>query len=362
MTPANRVITVALAGLVIYAPAAHAQNASAEALFREGREMIKKGNVAGGCDKLAASEKLESSVGTLLNLGDCREKLGKPTSAWAAFRKAEALAKRNGNDKKREQEAHRRARALEDDLASLSVQVGPQAKRDGLVIKRDGEAVDPDLFGTAIVVDPGSHVIVAEAPGHKPWQTEISVGKGGKRWIVVPTLERIPEPPPPPVAVKRPPPAPRVVVQPPPPPPARIVVQPPPPPSARIVAQPPPPPATRVITVQHTWSTTRGLAVAFGLAGAGAIGAGIYFGHHADQLQADSNAICPTSTCDDPEGLRLNDDARDNAFRANVLFAAGGAAVGVATIMWFLGKPDETTVIAPAISETHVGASMTRRF
>ena len=98
MTPVNRVIVVALVGLVMQAPAAFAQNAGAEALFREGRNLIKSGNLKAGCDKLEASEKLESSVGTLLNLGDCREKLGKLSSAWAAFRKAEAIAKRDGND------------------------------------------------------------------------------------------------------------------------------------------------------------------------------------------------------------------------------------------------------------------------
>jgi hypothetical protein len=339
MTLVSRVIVVALAGVVVQLPVAHAQNAGAEALFREGRELIKQGKLEAGCDKLAASEKLESSVGTLLNLGDCLEKLDKPASAWAAFRKAEAMAKRDGNDKKRQQEAKRRALKLEDQLANLTVQVGPKAKADGLVVKRDGEVVDPELFGTAIVVDPGSHVIVAEAPGYTPWRNEVSIGKGGKRWVVVPTLE--------PVPVSKP--APEVVE---PTAPAKIVVEPP----------PAPPPATRTVTVQHTWSTTRGIAVALGVAGAGALGAGFYFGHQANQTQAKSNAICPTEVCNDALGLRLNDRARDEAFRANVLFAAGGAAVGVATLMWFLGKPDETTVIAPAISDTHVGASLTGRF
>jgi len=341
MTPVNRVVVAAFAGLILSVPAAYAQNAGAEALFREGRDLIKQGNLKGGCDKLEASEKLESSVGTLLNLGDCREKLGKPASAWAAFRKAEALAKRSGNDKKRQQEAHRRALALEDDLANITVQVGAKSKSEGLVIKRDGELVDPELWGDAIVVDPGAHVVIAEAPGFKPWKAEISVGKGGKRWVVVPSLERIPEP------VK------------PAPPPVAITPAPAPPPRV-VVAVPPPPP--RKVVVHHTWSTTRGIGVALGVAGAGAIGAGVYFGKRADDLQTQSNAICPTSTCDDPEGLRLNDDARDQAFRANVLFVAGGAAVAAATVMWFVGRPEETTVIAPAISDTHVGASLTRRF
>lgn len=340
MTPVNRVIIIALAGLVIHVPAAVAQDAAAEALFREGRALVKQGKLEAGCDKLAASEKLESSVGTLLNLGNCLEKLGKHASAWAAFRKAEALAKRDGKDKKRQQEAKRRALALEPDLANITVQVGPRAKSEGLVIKRDGEIVDPDLWGTGIVVDPGSHTVVAEAPGMKRWKTEVSVGKGGKRWVVVPTLEPVPEPPkpatPPPVAVT-PPPAPTVVVD-------------------------QPAPAPRTVTVERTWSTTRGIAVALGVAGAGALGTGIYFGNRANDLQSESDSICPTDICDDPEGLRLNDRARDNALRANVLFVAGGAAVAAATVMWFVGKPSETTVIAPTITATQVGAALSGRF
>jgi hypothetical protein len=93
MTLARSLVIVAASATV-----AHAQSAPAEALFRDGRALIKQGKLEAGCDKLAASEKLESSVGTLLNLGDCKEKLGQTATAWAAFRKAEAMAKRAAND------------------------------------------------------------------------------------------------------------------------------------------------------------------------------------------------------------------------------------------------------------------------
>src|SRR5512143_1351640 len=174
MTPVERVVAVAVVtGLVLQGGVARAQSAGAEALFRDGRSLIKQGKLDAGCDKLEASEKLESSVGTLLNLGDCREKQGRYATAWAAFRKAEDEAKRDGNDKKRQAEAKRRAQKLEDSLAQITIQVGPSSKSDGLVVKRDGETLDPAVWGTAIVVDPGNHKIVAEAPGEKPWSTEV---------------------------------------------------------------------------------------------------------------------------------------------------------------------------------------------
>src|SRR5262249_42741606 len=110
MTRVDRacLIALAIAGGVCTPLSARAQSAEAEALFRDGRELIKAGKLAAGCERLAASERLESSVGTLLNLGDCREKLGKLASAWAAFRKAEALAKRTPGDERRQAEAARR--------------------------------------------------------------------------------------------------------------------------------------------------------------------------------------------------------------------------------------------------------------
>lgn len=194
MTLVDRVLVVA-ASLALL-PDAYAQSAAAEALFRDGRALIKQGKLEAGCDKLAASDKLESSVGTLLNLGDCREKLGKTASAWAAFRKAEAMARRAGDDERRQAEARRRAHELERQLPHLVIQVGPTAttRTPGLVIRRNGETIDAGAFNTPLPVDPGPQQIVALAPGHESFTTEVSIGAGGRRYVVIPTLERLPEP------------------------------------------------------------------------------------------------------------------------------------------------------------------------
>lgn len=342
MTRVSHVIAVSC---LLQASLAQADDsASAEALFREGRALIKQGKVNAGCDKLEASEKLETSVGTLLNLGDCRERQGRFASAWAAFRKAESLAKRDGNDKKRLREAAKRADKLESSLATITIQVGPKSKADGLVIKRDGETLDPAVWGTAIVVDPGQHTIVAEAPNAKPWKSDISVGKGGKRWVVVPTLEPVaeapkPEPPPPPVAQ------------------TEVIVKPAPEAAPPLVIEKP-----RTVVVDRTWSTTRGIGVALGVVGLGAIGGGTYYGNRANDLEARSDAICPERECADPEGLRLNDEAQDAAKRANLFLVGGGIAVAAATVMWFVGKPDAETVVMPSVGADHVGASLSRSF
>jgi serine/threonine-protein kinase len=317
---------------------AHAQSAGAEALFRDGRALIKAGNLQGGCDKLAASEKIESSVGTLLNVGDCREKLGQTASAWAAFRKAESMAKRAGDDAKRQAEARRRAEALEPTLSSLVIQIGPAGKAtSGIVIRRDGEALDTAVLNSPVPVDPGAHTIIAEAPGFKPFKTEVTLGKGGKRYVVIPTLEALPAP----VA------------------PAPIVVAPSTP--SVVINREPAAPA-RTVIVHDTWSGTRKASVVVGLLGAAAVGGGVYFGMRSDDEQSKSDAICPGTVCGDLEGLRLNDDAQSSAMKANIFLIGGGAAIATAAVMWFVGKPEQRTVLAPSVGNGQLGAALVGRF
>src|SRR5262245_27685397 len=175
MTRASRWFAAAAAvfWLGVACPDARAQSAEAEALFRDGRSLVKRGKLAAGCDKLAASERLESSVGTLLNLGDCREKLGKLASAWAAFRKAEEMAKRSGSDDKRQAEAARRATQLEPRLSNLVVEVSGAVA--GLIVRRDGEVVDAAVWNTAMPIDSGTYTIAAEAPGFVAWSAPVTV-------------------------------------------------------------------------------------------------------------------------------------------------------------------------------------------
>jgi hypothetical protein len=321
------VAAVAVTGIVSLSSTSHAQSAEAEVLFRDGRDLIKHGKLAQGCDKLAASERLESSIGTLLNVGDCREKLGRLAGAWAAFRKAEAMAKRSGGDDKRQAEAARRAAQLEPKLTYLVVEV-PDGLA-GMTVRRDTEVLDQGAWNTPMPVDPGTYTIAAEAPGFVAWSAPVTVAAGAKRQVVtVPMLERM--------QVAAP---------------------------AVSDAAGEPPPGPRMVTERHrgTWSTTRKLSVLTGIAGAGALGTGIYFGWHAKSLQDRADQRCPLALCADTEGLQLNDQARKSALAANVLYIAGGATLAAAVVLWVVGAPEEIVVV-PAASDHQVGVSMTGRF
>jgi hypothetical protein len=333
MTRASRWFTAGVAAwLGVTCPDARAQSPEAEALFRDGRGLIKAGKLAAGCDKLAASERLESSVGTLLNLGDCREKLGKLASAWAAFRKAEAMARRTGGDDKRQAEAGRRAAQLEPRLSKLVIDVADRA--DGEVVRRDGEIVDEAEWNTPLPIDPGRYAITAEAPGRQPWRTTVAIEAGRPRRLVeVPRLVPVE-----PVASE--PEAPW------------------PPPRPERVHRPAPPPP-------RTWTTTRAISAVLAVAGAGGLGTGVYFGVRAHDLADRADARCPGAVCNDPEGLRLNDQAQTAASRANALYIAGGAALASAAVLWLIGGPDEVAVVPVAASSPaggRVGLVMTGRF
>ncbi len=168
-----------------------ADKAAAQTLFDEGRKLMAKGMFADACPKLAESQKLDPGGGTQFNLSDCYEKMGQTASAWAGFLEAASTAKTMGQSD-REKVARERAAALAPRLSKITI-TSASASMAGLEIKRDGTPVGRALWGTAIPVDPGPHVIEATAPGKKPWQTTAKV-EGDKANVVVsiPPLEDAP--------------------------------------------------------------------------------------------------------------------------------------------------------------------------
>lgn len=165
--------------------------AAAEALFDEGRSLMKSGRFAEACSKFEASQRLDPGVGTLLNLGDCLEHAGRTASAWARFREAASLAVA-ASQSEREQAARARAQALEGHLVRLSVRPDAAAAQDdALRITRDGIILERQTWGTAVPVDPGKHVVVATSPGKASWSKTIELTAEGKTEVVeIPALAK----------------------------------------------------------------------------------------------------------------------------------------------------------------------------
>ncbi len=170
---------------------AQAENqAAARSLFEEARGLVKAGNYAAACPKFEAANRLYTSPGALLNLGDCHERLGLTASAWTEFGEAASVATRAGRGETAE-EARRRQRAVEPRLMRVVIQVAHAA--DGLVVERDGSSIAAAAWGASLPVDPGKHRLEARAPGHEPWAATFELSKPGQTVTVeVPALTPLP--------------------------------------------------------------------------------------------------------------------------------------------------------------------------
>jgi hypothetical protein len=129
--------------------------ASADALFDEAKKLAEQGNHAEACPKFEASFNLDPTLGTLLNLADCHEKIGKIATAWAEWGESAERAERAGDD--RVAYAKERRAALEPRLPRLAIVV--TNPKPGLTVVRDDVVVPPGTYGVALPVDPGKHAI-----------------------------------------------------------------------------------------------------------------------------------------------------------------------------------------------------------
>jgi hypothetical protein len=149
------------------------QKAAAEALFRSGREAAQRGDWVTACDRFSASNRLDSTPGTILNLAKCREELGQIASAWARYQ--EAAQKLPAGDRRRTL-ALQRAEALEARLPRVTFHLdSPPA---GTVIENNGDPLEVDALGVPLPVDPGKQKVVVRAPDREPWTVEFEVAEG----------------------------------------------------------------------------------------------------------------------------------------------------------------------------------------
>src|SRR5579871_2746595 len=71
---------------------------AAESLFRSARAAVDRGDYATACPQFAESQRLDPAPGTLMNLADCEEHLGRVASAWEHFVQAREQLK-TGDDR-----------------------------------------------------------------------------------------------------------------------------------------------------------------------------------------------------------------------------------------------------------------------
>jgi hypothetical protein len=312
-------VAVGLVSLATAGASAQEQTeVAATALFDQGRKLMQQGKYADACPKLAESERLAPSGGTLLNLADCYEHTGQTASAWAAWKDAAARANAAGKSDV-EKRALARAAALEPNLAKLAISVDPASDVPGLEVKRDGVKVGHAEFGVPIPVDPGTHVIDAMAPNKQPFSGKVDVAPKQANATLSVTLVDAPQ------AAPTPTPTPETT---------------------------PTPTATPATTTPATpeqpassWSGQKTAALIVGGVGLVGIGVGSAFGLIAksknDQaLQKDN---CRTSTLCSQTGINLTNDAKNAATVSTIAFVAGGVALAGGIVLWLTAPSSRST-------------------
>lgn len=173
---------------------------AAEVLFRSGRNLMAADKLDEACPKFEESNRLDPKLGTLLNLALCHEKQGMTASAWAEYVRATDLARRVGQSE-RERVAREHAEALAKKLVHVIIEADTPAD---VSVTLDGQTIGQAGFGTAIPVDPGTHVVRASAPGKIAYSERFHLTAGvADHTTHVPVLQPEPgalQPPPAPVA------------------------------------------------------------------------------------------------------------------------------------------------------------------
>jgi serine/threonine-protein kinase len=184
------------------APARADEVADAEALFNQAKQLREEGNYADACPMFEDSQRLDPQLGTLINIADCYEKLGKWATAWARYKAAIEIAEKRGDD--RIDFVREGKERVEPKVPKVIIAVTSAA--EGLTIERGGVELSNTMYGVELPVDPGM-VPVTVKRGDQVLETrEIEAKEGGVARLEL-DLAAI-------AAANPPPPEPEPVVQP----------------------------------------------------------------------------------------------------------------------------------------------------
>jgi hypothetical protein len=296
-------VTAALVALGLPARAS-AQNdqaenvAAARALGIEGVQLAEAGKCTEAIEKLTRAESLYHAPTILGRLGECQVNVGQIVIGTENLNRVvrEELAP---NAPKAFKDAKARAqKALEAALpriGHLTVLVEPKEANASVTVS--AVAVPSALIGVERPTDPGSHEVVASAPGYVTQRTTVALAEAGRETVTLRlTLD--------PNAQKEVPPVTPVAA----------------------AAAPPPPAAPPPEANQGTKT------LAYVLIGTGAVGVATGSITGAMALSKKSDLDCPQNHCSGKEVDKL-DSARTMALVSTIGFAVGIPAAAVGTVL-----------------------------
>jgi hypothetical protein len=303
--------------------ASEGNKAAAEALFNEGRTLMAAGKYADAIGKLKASQDLDPGLGTLLNLAECYERVGRSATAWAQYREIASLARQQGS-KDREELAEQKSKSLEPKLSKLSINLKPGADAATLTIARDGTTVSSAELGVAIPVDPGKHEVTVTAPGKEKWSTTVDVGEGGQTESVeIPLLADSSS-------------------------------------DGTVTAAVGADASSPKSDEPSDGSTQRTLGIVAGGIGLVGVGLGTFMGLQASSSWSDAKKECTAfpNGCSS-KGVSLKDDASSQATLSTVGFIVGGVGLAAGAVLFFTAGSGKTETVAIGVGPGNVSVKGT---
>lgn len=268
-------------------------------LFERGKAAANRHDWAGACPMFAESFRLLPKVGSVLNLADCEEQLGKLAEARSHWQQGIDLARSTGDARRADFAAQRLSR-LDTRVPRLTLRLAPGAPPD-TTVSRDGVDVGAASLGVGMPVDPGAHTIVTSAPGRAKHAQDVSLKEGEARTLVVAPGDALPA-----------------------------------------AAAQTPEGATASESSSSTWSGRRTAALVLGGVGVVGLGIGTFFGLTTASKKSDANGHCDASLACDATGVQLLHDAHVDGDVSTAAFIVGGVALAVGAVLWFTAPGAET--------------------
>jgi hypothetical protein len=191
--PAGLVVglLISLVAAPSFAAPPSSDGASAQLFFERGREAADKGEATSAGNNFEESLRLEIAVGTLFNLAQCEEKLGRLASAWQHLR--EGIGRLEPSDP-RVPPARKAADALAPRIPKLQILLASGAPST-LRVSRDGVALTGLSLSEPLPVNPGKHTVLVEDDGFEPNRFEVELAEGESKTLTVEPGKPLPDAP-----------------------------------------------------------------------------------------------------------------------------------------------------------------------
>jgi tetratricopeptide (TPR) repeat protein len=160
---------------------------SAQDWFQQGRAAAKEGRFEAALKAFETAQELEPALGTLLNISDALEKLGRTVEARQSFVELQIWALRVHDDS-RAAEARRRIAALEATLGRVEL---PLDLPEGVAVVLGGHPVERTRASFVLA---GEYDVVATAAGRQPWTAHLRIRPGTVTMLAIPPLAPAEEP------------------------------------------------------------------------------------------------------------------------------------------------------------------------